>query len=205
MSQITTGVRSILSSPLIYSSFQNLMGARKCKSLFVQDYVRPKPGNRILDIGCGPADILDHLADVDYWGFDISSAYISKAKAKYGGKGRFFCKNLTHADIDHLPAFDVVMAIGVLHHLDDMACENLLRLVHRVLKPGGRLVTMDPCLEQGQNPIARFLIMHDRGQNVRTLAGYESLVAPEFSDHQIKIRHKTWIPYTHCLMECTRS
>ena len=73
----------------------------------------------ILDVGCGPADILAYLPNVDYWGFDISEAYIERAGNAFGTRGHFNCKQLQVDDLDELPKFDVVLAIGLLHHIDD--------------------------------------------------------------------------------------
>ena len=72
MSQITHGIRSILSVPIVYSFFQNLMGANKAIAKLVSEIIKPKNGMNVLDIGCGPAEILDFLGNVNYWGFDIS-------------------------------------------------------------------------------------------------------------------------------------
>lgn len=205
MGQITNGVRAILSLPWIYSSFQYLMGARSAWPAFVNEYVHPFPGAKVLDIGCGPADILDYLPEIEYWGFDISQTYIDHAIRKFGDSGQFFCKILTEKDLEVLPRFDVVIMCGVLHHLDDAAARQVVSLAKSALRPGGRLVTIDPCFAEGQNPIARLLISQDRGQNVRVRAGYQALVESVFSDVRIEVRHKVWIPYTHCYMDCTRS
>ncbi len=202
MSQVTSGIRSVLSSPYVYMSFQYLMGAHGVWRRFVKEYVRPFPGAAMLDIGCGPANMLSYMPDVDYWGFDISQAYVDQATRKFGRRGHFICKMLTEADLETLPKFDVVTASGVLHHMDDMTARHLLSLAHQALKPGGRLVTIDPCIVEGQNPIARFLIERDRGQNVRSAAGYAALVASVFAHSRIEVRHRAWIPYTHCYMEC---
>ncbi len=203
MSQVTNGIRAILSSPYVYTLFQNLMGAQHVWLQFVREYVRPFPGATVLDVGCGPADVLAFIREkVDYWGFDISQAYIDQATRKFGHRGHFICKLLTEADLQALPKFDVVIASGVLHHMDDAVVRQFLSLARRALKPEGRLVTLDPCLVEGQNPVARFLIERDRGQNVRAEAGYATLARSEFPDVRIEVRHKAWIPYTHCYMEC---
>lgn len=205
MAQVTSGLRAVLSHPVVYSSFQALMGARKGKSSFVAEYVRPFEDMTVLDIGCGPADILAYMPGVDYWGFDISEPYIEKARQTYGDKGKFFCQLLQAKDLETLPKFDVVLATGLLHHLDDAEAIEVLQLAHRALRPRGRLVTKDPCLDPGQNPIARFLVRSDRGQNVRDKAGYVSLADGVFASLHATVRHKAWIPYTHCMMECTKS
>lgn len=205
MAQVTSGIRAILSSPHVYTLFQNLMGARSGWRRIVAQDIRPRPSDLILDVGCGPADILDYLPALTYWGFDISRAYIDMAQRKYGTRGNFRCKLLEWGDLPTLPKFDVVVASGLLHHLDDGQALDLMRLARQALKPGGRMVTIDPCLVPGQHPVARFLIERDRGRNVRHEAAYAALAAPVFERVEVKVRHKVWIPYTHCIMECTNA
>lgn len=204
MAQITHGLRAILGHPIVYNIFQRVMGAKRVRTILVTDFIRPQPNMNVLDIGCGPAEILDYLPAVNYWGFDISNAYIQQAVARYGQKGTFVCKILSPKDLQNLPTFDLVLAIGLLHHLDDESATALINIAYNSLKPGGRLVTIDPCLVANQNPIARYLILKDRGQNVRTRDGYSALISTVFSEYRIDVRHKSWIPYTHCYMECTR-
>lgn len=179
------------------------MGARQGWRRITSEYLKLKSGDALLDIGCGPADVLDYLPNVEYWGFDISQEYISSAVRKYGGRGNFQCKLFEEDDLRTLPKFDAALLSGVLHHLDDDEAERLLRLISKVLKPEGRLVTIDPCLVQGQNPVARYVIMRDRGQNVRDEAGYTELAKRVYAPVLVDIKHKAWIPYTHCYMVCS--
>lgn len=203
MAQITAGIRSVLSSPVIYDSLQLIMGASAVRAELVEKYIRPAADARILDIGCGTAEILNHLpAGVDYTGFDISPAYIEAATRRYADRGRFFCGLLTAEQLDSLPRFDIVVAIGVLHHLNDDEAMQVFALARTALRPGGRIVTIDPCLAEGQNPLARLLISQDRGQNVRTSDGYRRLGEPYFASVTGRLRHRAWIPYTHWIMEC---
>jgi 2-polyprenyl-3-methyl-5-hydroxy-6-metoxy-1,4-benzoquinol methylase len=188
----------------VYSLFQRMLGASQVRTWFVDEVLRPRTGMRMLDIGCGPADILDHLPAVDYQGYDISEDYIERARGKYGPRGEFHCGELTSTDVAAMPPFDVVLVLGVLHHLDDSGATALLRLASNALRPGGRVITMDPVLEPGQHPIARFLVKRDRGQNVRTRDGYSALACAVFESPIVTVRHKSGIPYTHCVMECTR-
>jgi len=205
MGQITTGFRAILSHPYIYSVFQYLMGAHKGRTRFISDFVRPLPGSAVLDVGCGTADILDYLPPcVNYWGFDINRAYIDQAKARFGMRGKFLCKELNATDLDNLIKFDIVLAIGLLHHLDDTTAGKTLALAHQALKLGGRLITIDPCIEPKKNSIAYFLVKYDRGQHARTSEGYSALVSSIFLQVRVEVIHRSWIPYTHCIMECTR-
>lgn len=203
MAQITHGLRAVLSNPQVYSAFQSMMGANGARRRIVSENIRPYPGMKILDIGCGPAEILFYLPDVEYWGVDISEPYIKKAKQNHLTRGHFYCKELTSDDIETFPPFDVVLAIGVLHHMDDETAGAVLRLARKALAVGGRLITVDPCLDESQNFIARFLVRNDRGQNVRTKAKYEELAAGSFAEIVTEIHHQVWIPYTNCVMECS--
>ena len=63
MAQITNGIRSILSIPIFYNLLQNLLGGKKARQEFINKYLQVSPNNRLLDIGCGTAEILDCLPD----------------------------------------------------------------------------------------------------------------------------------------------
>ena len=203
MAQVTTGIRSILSFPWVYEWVQKIMGADASRTKLISKFVTPYGVKTVLDIGCGPAEILSYMPGVDYYGFDISSEYIEKAKLTYGVEAHFFDRNISIGDLNILPSFDLVMMFGVLHHLDDDVAKTVIQIASKALKPGGRLLTKDPCFERGQNPIARFLISQDRGQNVRTKLEYSSLVEGHFDQEIIEVTHQAWIPYTYCTMECT--
>lgn len=201
MTQITHGLRAILSSPSVYNLFQKIMGAHRSRLEFSRNYIKAQSGQRILDIGCGTAEILDYLPKVDYHGFDISKEYIASAKAKYGTRGDFNCSLFTPKEIDRRAKFDIVLAIGVLHHLDDNDARQMFSLAYDVLKDGGRFITIDPSYSAEQNFLSRYLVSLDRGQNVRDQAGYFKLVPELFSVINVKIKHRIWIPYTHCIIE----
>lgn len=202
MAQVTTGMRAILSSPVIYELLQNAMGAKRAREKIVRNYIRPFPGMRILDLGCGAAEILSFLPDdVDYVGYDISAPYIEAARRRFAGRGAFHLRMLDEVEARTLASFDLVMAIGVLHHLDDEEARALMRVARAALKPTGRLFTHDPCYAPGQNPIARFLISQDRGRNVRDAEGYAALARAEFGAAEGVLSHQAWIPYTHWAME----
>jgi 2-polyprenyl-3-methyl-5-hydroxy-6-metoxy-1,4-benzoquinol methylase len=204
MSQITTGIRSVLSSPKVYDTFQDLMGAKKVRRELVSKHIRPERGFRVLDIGCGTARILDYLPEVDYHGFDLSQSYINEAVKRYGSRGKFNCALLEQAAVNDLGQFDVVIATGLLHHLNDEQSLKLMQLAWSALKPGGRLVTNDPCFTEKQNIISHYLVSRDRGQNVRKLSEYPLLAKSIFASTTADVRHWAFIPYTRCTMECTK-
>lgn len=202
MPQITTGLRSVLARPSVYDAFQNVMGAHRIRSQLVSDWIHPFAGSRILDIGCGTARILEYLPDVEYFGFDPSQKYIDKARQRFGDRGEFKCAYVEQADLYKMPTFDIVLATGVLHHLDDKSALSLLELAKSALQKDGRLITIDPCFDPAQNLISRLIVSLDRGQNVRPAKQYEKLACDVFARVEGEIKHRTWIPYTHWVMQC---
>ena len=206
MAQVTTGIRAMLSHPLVYNAMQSLMGAEKGRARIVRDHVRPFPGMRILDLGCGTAEILSALpADITYVGYDMSPEYIAAAQKKFAGRGTFHCRLLEQAEVATLEPFDLVLGIGVLHHLDDATARQFMAVAKAALNHGGRIYTLDPCYAPGQSSIARFLISRDRGQHVRDAEAYRALPRGLAAEVTGTLVHRAWIPYTHWHMECRMS
>ena len=203
MTEKRSGVRSVLSDPRIYNVAQQVLGTTRSRRELVGRYLRPTPGMRMLDIGCGTASLLEHLDGVSYVGFDPTPAYIEAARAKHGDRGTFFVGSIGGTSARDLGRFDVVLAKGVLHHLDDALAKELFELAAEVLEPNGRLVTFDGCYAPNQSRVARFIISRDRGQNVRTPAGYEALAQTAFTRVNVHIRHDLLrVPYTHAILVC---
>ena len=193
--------RSALAAPAVYRLFARLVAGERW---FVVDYLRPRPGDRILDIGCGPAQVLKRLPDtVRYVGIDISERYIAHARARFGGRGQFICKPLRDVAADEPASFDTALLYGLLHHLDDEEAGQALRLAATLLKPGGRLVTFDGCYVPEQSALARFIISRDRGRHIREPAEYVRLARAAFATVEPTVRHDLLrIPYTLLVMEC---
>jgi SAM-dependent methyltransferase len=197
-------ITTILGFPAGYRFFQWLVGADSAWKTYLTEYAKPVPGEKILDIGCGPADVLHYLPAVNYTGLDISPEYIASAKQRFGSRGRFFCGDVGLATIEgEQGTFDLVLAIGVLHHLDDGQAAKLFDLARLALRPSGRLVTYDGCYVPQQSRIARWLLTKDRGKFVRPREEYLRLARARFSKVEPHLRHDLLcMPYTHLIMRC---
>ncbi len=102
-----------------------------------------EPGQRVLDLGCGPGDGAARLAKkrAVAIGLDYSQGMLDTAKKEAGLRGR-----LTRGDAGRLPfrdgAFDKIVCTNSFHHYPNHIAS--LEEMRRVLKPGGLLVLVDP-------------------------------------------------------------
>jgi len=205
MSQIDTGLRSLLTRPLVYDAFQTLIGGDRYRRWYVRQWLQPFAGMSILDIGCGPGTMLRFLPrGVRYVGFDMNPLYIDHARRRFGTRGTFHAQKVGEARVTEAGC-DVVMANAILHHLDDVEAAHLVDIAWQQLKPGGFLLTYDNAWTPDQSRAARALIARDRGQHVRTPEQYLALVHKRFSDVATSLRHDGYrIPYTLFTMKATR-
>jgi SAM-dependent methyltransferase len=198
-----TYLGKLLGVPALYRAFAGLAGG-DARQTYQREYLRVQPNERVLDIGCGPADILEVLPHgCRYVGFDGSSEYIEAARERYGTRGQFEVLRITAETVKDFEGFDLVMANGVLHHLDDAAAGELFEIAKAALKPDGRLVTLDGCYTADQSRMAAYLLSRDRGQFVRTQPQYEAIARHHFPRIVSHLRHDLMrIPYTHLILEC---
>lgn len=195
--------QSVLSNAWVYRAFQRAVGVDRFRAEYIKNYVRPTPGANVLDIGCGPADILDSLPGVSYVGVDLSPRYIQDATARYGSRGQFVCQSVTEFVVQRPASFDLVLANAVLHHLDDREAAALFCAARSALKPRGRLVSFDGCFVAGQSRIASWMLRSDRGQYVRYPEEYVRLASASFPRVEQHVHHDLLrIPYSHIIMVC---
>lgn len=90
------------------------------------DLLAPRPGERILDLGCGPAALAPHIAQRrgTFVGIDRSRRLIDAARRAHRGKGRFLVGDVTALDrvtaLDSAP-FDAVTFLLSIQDIDPLA------------------------------------------------------------------------------------
>jgi cyclopropane fatty-acyl-phospholipid synthase-like methyltransferase len=185
-----------------YRRFKTLIRADRATRIMAREYIRPRPGERILDVGCGDGDIRPYLEGCDYTGVDLNDDYLRVAEGRSDATTRFL-----HADVASLAGlglgpFDVAIAVGLLHHLTDDQCTSLLAAIRDALVPGGRLITFDPVFDPQQRTSARLLAALDRGRYVRDETGYERLFDGLFTVQGRALRQDLLpFPYSHAIFE----
>ena len=202
----TRGLRDVtsrsLEHPELYRALQRSVGSDHVWRVFVQEYLRPYPGMRVLDVGCGPAEVLHYLPDVDYLGIDPHGPYIEGACERHGDRGRFRCCPIDALEGADAGPYDVVLLLGVLHHVDDQLSGEIAACAARLLAPGGRLLALDACRAPHQPRLTRFLFWTDRGHFIRDEAAYTALLEPHFGSVRGTLRHDLLrFPYTHLVVE----
>jgi len=116
--------------------------------VFTHSLLRLRPGERILDVGCGCGDDLRELATLVTRngcavGIDSSQSMIDEARrrnAKCGLPLQFERGDAGHLRW-HSDYFDACRADRVFQHLPDP--QRALNEMIRVLKPGGRILVVD--------------------------------------------------------------
>lgn len=111
-----------------------------------------RPGDTVVDLGCGPATQLAMVArlnpDVRFVGVDLSEEMLERARA-YGAEQGLGNVAFQQADVTDLgflgdASVDAVFSTVALHHLPDVDhLERTFAEVARVLRPGGGLYLVD--------------------------------------------------------------
>ncbi|MBM3818749.1 MAG: methyltransferase domain-containing protein [Acidimicrobiia bacterium] len=116
---------------------------------FLAETLRPRPGNRILDVGCGEGNAQVrlgrlHVSQLRLFGVDLVIERVMVARHEAGAHNQrvgYAC-----ADACHLPfrdgAFDSTFCVAVLQHIGDV--QAAVREFARVTAPTGRVLALEP-------------------------------------------------------------
>ena len=103
-----------------------------------------RTGQRALEVGCGTGVFLEAAATTgaDIVALDLSADLLARARARVAATGKV---RLSLGNAEQMPfresSFDAVYGSSILHHLN---IDAALAEVHRVLRPGGRIVFAEP-------------------------------------------------------------
>ena len=140
-----------------------------------------KPGDRVLDFGCGGGWLSFLLApsQAAITGIDIAEKCIVEANRKAEREGIDNCR-FERADLNYhtLPDghYDAVVSVGALHHL--LRLEHAYGQIERALKPDGLLMVWE-CVDRGGL----------RGKLGDFLADACHMVLPTDRSYGFKLRH----------------
>tara|TARA_B100002051_G_C16703435_1_gene622324 strand:+ start:585 stop:1208 length:624 start_codon:yes stop_codon:yes gene_type:complete len=163
---------AILKIPFAYRTFALAVGRFGLSRLeLYAKYLPYTPGTQILDLGCGTGNSTSFFQPQDYLGIDISQRYVKSARIQHPNH-RFECIDFRELKLSSniVPdnGFGVVLAYGLMHHLDDNTSFKFFQKAYELMPLGGHIVCFDGCIYQGQNTIKQKLILKDRGEFIRT-------------------------------------
>jgi len=204
--QSNAGLLRWLKVPFVYNLFQGVVGGNALRRRIIENHARARAGDKVIDIGCGPAQALQSLPDVEYLGLDINPDYIAFARRTYGSKGTFVIGDTRSFRGDsRFKDANIVIAVSVLHHLDDEEAVDCIRFAYDALKKGGRLICHDACWIPNQGVFSKYVMSLDRGRNIRTEQQYCQLAAKVFGTVRAWVDTKPMrIPYVTILLECEK-
>jgi SAM-dependent methyltransferase len=204
--QSDSGLLRWLKVPFLYNVFQAAVGGNALRRRLIQNHARARAGDKVIDIGCGPAQALQSLPDVEYIGLDINPDYIAFARRTYGDKGTFVVGDTRSLRNDsRFKDADIVLAVSLLHHLDDEEAADCIRFAYDALKGGGRLICHDACWVPNQGALSKWIMSRDRGQNIRTELQCRQLAGKIFKNVHAWVDTKPMrIPYVTIVLECEK-
>lgn len=141
--------RRWLQNPVSRSNFQMTHDA-----LF--DALSPAPGDRVLEFGCGPGTWTREVAKVvaSMTAVDISEQMLARARLYVDDARVTFIKS-DFVEFQSQNAYDKVFGVRVFEHFPEKL--HVLKNIHSMLRPGGRLVIITKTVPSIWNGRVSFL------------------------------------------------
>ncbi len=159
--------RMIYSCAYFPNGNESLDRAQEKKLEHICRKLRLKPGDRLLDIGCGWGGLILYAAEhygVSALGVTLSRQQYELAQQRIQAAGladRVKAELRDYRDIAG-GLFDKVSSIGMFEHVGRSQLPNYFANVYRLLKPGGLFrnhgISLHPAIEQNMTWIQRLLV-----------------------------------------------
>ena len=158
-----------------FSHVESYPSRRRLHQLY-RELVSDLTGKSVLDYGCGRGDMsLEYLRNgaSNLCAIDISSVYVDDARqraraAGFGESQASFAVMDAHRLEFPDAHFDLVAGWSILHHLDP---EIAMREIHRVLKPGGRVLLWEPLADHPLMRLFRWMTPGARTEDEKPFSG----------------------------------
>jgi cyclopropane-fatty-acyl-phospholipid synthase len=138
-----------LDSRMVYSCAyfergdEDLDQAQESKLDLICRKLRLKPGERLLDIGCGWGGLIMHAArryGVFALGITLSDAQADLARERIAASGlgdRCRVELRDYRQLTNEQQFDKISSVGMVEHVGDAQLDEYFASAHRALRPGG--------------------------------------------------------------------
>lgn len=144
----------------------------------IRGYTKSGDFKCILDAGCGTGVLSRLFSAKEYFGVDINKDVIRYARKHYPGY-QFVTADLTSFVTQKF--FDLVLIVGVIHHLSDQETEKFFEFIFAHTEKGAKIIIIEaisPILRW--NLLGYLLRYFDKGEFIRTPTGYKRLIEKRF-------------------------
>ncbi len=179
--------------PSVYDQLQTFINKDFSVSFnYFHSRMGMKPGDSVLDIGCGTGLISKRFTEVGikYVGIDFSEERIRRAR-ELNPDADFICGDLRDSYVLKDKKVKYVILHGVIHHLSDVEVKDL----YNFLKESGCIFvgTFDPIMPTNKwaQPLATLLCKMDEGNFVREYSQYKTLFQSLSGKEVDFLRYKT--------------
>ena len=135
--------RMVYSSAYFLSPDEDLDTAQARKLDYICRKLRLKPGQRLLDLGCGWGGLVIHAArhyGVDATGITLSQPQTDLANARIAAAGladRCRVQVRDYREIDEPGAYDALASVGMFEHVGEALLPEYFARARQLLRPGG--------------------------------------------------------------------
>jgi SAM-dependent methyltransferase len=142
LTQFLTDERTTIGSDEFYRVLESAMDRYEYKGPLLERFARDSGGQSLLEVGCGLGVELGRLGRLGFrvTGIDLSPKAVALASdylKRLGVDGEARVQDAEETDFPD-GSFDAVYSSGVLQHTPRI--ERAIAEIHRVLKPGGRIL-----------------------------------------------------------------
>lgn len=164
-------------SPRIYHS---LVRPKWFTKVYIQNKIQQHfdfAGKKVLDFGAGTGANCTLCCPDHYFGIDPDSRRINFARRLYAPyRFETFSGNSLPAEDN---SFDYVLIIAVLHHIPPELIREYVKEFKRILKPGGKIIAIEPCFFEKSPFINLFMKFNDKGDYIQKEEDYLNYFSAE--------------------------